>query len=130
MDRLKLALRYVLGVFFIVAGLYHFVSPGYYLKIMPPYLPWHLPLVYLSGFVEMFLGALLLVRKFSGVAAWLLIGLLLAVFPANIHMARHPELFPEIPRAALWLRLPLQGVLMLWAYWYTRPFESRGREAR
>ena len=48
-----------------------------------------------------------------------LIALLVAVFPANIHMARHAELSPTIPPAVLWVRLPLQGVLILWAYWFT-----------
>jgi hypothetical protein len=58
------------------------------------------------------------------IAAWGLIALLIAVFPANIHMAAHPELYPSIPVVALWGRLPLQGVLILWAYWYTRIADS------
>ncbi len=88
---------------------------------MPPYLPWHLFLVEVSGVCEIALGLLLLVPLCTRWAAWGLIALLVAVFPANLHMAVHPELYPEIPAAALWARLPLQAVLIAWACVYTRP---------
>ncbi len=52
--------------------------------------------------------------------AWGLIALLVAVFPANLHMTLHPELYPSISPVALWIRLPIQGLLIAWAYWYTR----------
>lgn len=120
MQRLKAVTRYLLGACFIVAGLNHFASTDFYLSIMPPYLPWHLPLVYLSGIAEIGLGALLLFRRCSVIAAWGLIALLAAVFPANLHMALNAELYPQFSVIALWLRLPLQGVLVGWAYWYTR----------
>lgn len=94
---------------------------------MPPYLPWHLLLVYLSGFFEIALGILLLISKFTHIAAWGLIALLIAVFPANIHMAVNHELFPEYRAMKLWLRLPLQLVLMALSYWYTLPVVPRGR---
>jgi uncharacterized membrane protein len=115
----------VLGVFFIVAGLYHFINPDFYLTIMPPYLPWHLFLVYLSGFFEIVLGGMLLVAKFMRIAAWGMIALLVAVFPANIHMATNPELYPDINPVLLWIRLPLQAVMVAWAYWHTRPVARR-----
>jgi uncharacterized membrane protein len=118
---LKLILKYLLSIFFVLAGLNHFITPAIYLKIMPPYLPWHHFLVALSGAVEIALGAALLVRRFRVVAAWGLIALLLAIFPANIQMALNPELYPQFSRAALLVRLPLQAVLIAWAYWYTRP---------
>ena len=121
MRKLKIILKYLLCVFFVVAGLNHFINPAPYLKIMPPYLPWHLFLVYLSGFFEVALGLLLLVPALSRAAAWGLIALLVAVFPANIQMAINPELSPDISPLALWLRLPLQAVFIAWAYWYTRP---------
>ena len=121
MRKLKIILKYLLCVFFVAAGLNHFISPDFYLKIMPPYLPWHLFLVYLSGFFEVALGVLLLIPAFTRIAAWGLIALLIAVFPANIHMATNPELYSDISPLALWLRLPLQAVLIAWAYWYTRP---------
>lgn len=117
---LKLWLKYVFAVLFIVAGLYHFINPAFYLRIMPPYLPWHLFLVYLSGLFESALGLMLLIPKYTRLAAWGLIALLIAVFPANIQMVLNPQLYPNIPPFALWLRLPLQGVLIAWAYWYTR----------
>ena len=82
---------------------------------MPPYLPWHFFLVEVSGVCEIALGLLLLVPLCTRWAAWGLIALLVAVFPANLHMAVHPELYPEIPAAALWARLPLQAVLIAWA---------------
>ncbi len=119
MLKLKPLLRYVLGILFIAAGLYHFINPDFYLRIMPPYLPWHLFLVHLSGLFESALGILLLIPKFTRLAAWGLIALLIAVFPANIHMAMNPQLYPDIPPFTLWLRLPLQGVFIAWAYWYT-----------
>jgi len=118
--RIKLILKYILALFFVLAGLNHFRNPDFYLKIMPPYLPWHLFLVYLSGFFEMALGVLLLIRRQGPIAAWGLMALLVAVFPANIHMAVNAELYPEFSPIALWARLPLQGVLIAWAYWYTR----------
>lgn len=113
-------MKWLLGFLFIVAGISHFVWPRFYVKIMPPYLPWHLPLVYLSGVAEVILGVLVLIPRYTVLAAWGLIALLIAVFPANLHMAMHPELYRRISPVALWLRLPLQGVLIAWAYWYTR----------
>ncbi len=115
---LKLAFKILLGTAFIVAGSLHFLAPAPYVKIMPPVLPAPLLLVYVSGFCEIALGALMFTR-FAPLAAWGLIALLVAVFPANVHMALHPELFPKIPPAALWGRLPLQAVLIAWAYWHT-----------
>ncbi|MDT7540979.1 MAG: hypothetical protein QOE33_883 [Acidobacteriota bacterium] len=121
MKRIKLVLKYIFALFFVVGGFNHFINTNFYLKIMPPYLPSPLLLVYLSGVIEVALGLLLLIPKFTRVAAWGLIALLLGVFPANIHMAFHRELYPEYGSAALWLRLPLQLVLIAWAYWYTLP---------
>jgi len=117
---LKIAMQWLLGIFFLLAGLNHFRYPAIYASIMPPYLPWHLELVYLSGFFEAALGILLLIPKCTVLAAWGLIALLIAVFPANIHMALNPVLYPAIPPSLLWLRLPLQGVFIAWAYWMTR----------
>ena len=121
MNILRIAMKWLLGVLFILAGINHFVSPDFYVHIMPPYLPWPLSLVYLSGVAEVLLGALLLVPRFQSLAAWGSILLLLAVFPANLHMAMHPDLFPEFSPATLWFRLPLQVVLIAWAYWFTNP---------
>lgn len=120
MPAFKRFMRYLLAAFYVLAGVNHFVMTEFYVKIMPPYLPWHVPLVYASGCCEAALGILVLVPGYTRVAAWGLILLLLAVFPANVHMAAHAELFPNLSPLLLWLRLPLQGVLIAWAYWYAK----------
>jgi uncharacterized membrane protein len=115
----KLVMMYLLAVLFIGAGVNHFWHVDFYLGIMPPYLPWPRELVYLSGACEVALGVLLVIPRCTPLAAWALIALLLAVFPANIHMAIHSDDYNEYSPTLLWLRLPLQGVLIAWAYWYT-----------
>jgi uncharacterized membrane protein len=122
---LKRVLHWFLGLSFILAGLNHFRIPDFYVNIMPPYLPWHLELVYISGVCEVLLGVLLLIPRWTSAAAWGLIALLIAVFPANLHMALHTELYPHVPPALLWARLPLQGVLIAWAYWFTRSRQAK-----
>ncbi|MGH7257191.1 MAG: DoxX family protein [Nitrospiraceae bacterium] len=124
MRRLKAILKYALVLFFVLAGLNHFLHTDFYVRIMPPYLPWHRFLVYFSGALEIALGVGLLIPRLTNLSAWGLIALLMAVFPANIHMALHSDLFPEFNPAMLWLRLPLQLVLIAWAYWYILPFDS------
>jgi uncharacterized membrane protein len=120
MRKLNLIMLWLLGFFFIAAGILHFLRPGMYLRIVPPYLPWPRELVLVSGLSEVALGVLVLTPRFRVPAAWGLVALLVAVFPANLHMALHPELFRKLHPVALWLRLPLQGVLIAWAFWYTR----------
>ena len=120
----KIVTKIIFAVFFIAAGFNHFIDPAFYLRIVPPYLPWPQMLVVVSGMAEIVLGVGLLIPRLSRLAAWGLIGLLIAVFPANIHMAMHPELYPTIPESLLWLRLPLQGLLIIWAYWYTRKVDE------
>ena len=120
MKIIKSVLRYILAAAFVLAGTYHFLNPPFYLRMMPPVLPAPLFLVYLSGVFEILFGVLLLIPRFSRIAAWLIIALLIAVFPANIYMAMNPQLFPDISQTALYIRLPLQLVLMAWAFWFTR----------
>ncbi len=120
MRTLKLVMKWVLGVAFIAAGVNHFANPGFYVRIMPPYLPWHYELVLISGAFEIIGGAALLVPRLQAPAAWGLIALLVAIFPANVHMALHAEDFPQAPPALWWARLPLQAVFIAWAYWFTR----------
>jgi uncharacterized membrane protein len=114
-----LAGRLAFAALFVLGGLGHFVATGFYVKMIPPYLPSHRALVLLSGVIEIVLGILLLVPRTSRLAAWGLIALLIAVFPANIHVYRHQEMFP-LPPMIHWLRLPMQGVLIAWAFAYTR----------
>ncbi|GMU00166.1 DoxX family protein [Corallococcus caeni] len=114
----KTILQYVLALFMVAAGVNHFLKPRMYMRIMPPYLPRPRELVLVSGVAEVLLGIFLLVPATTRLAAWGLVALFVAVFPANLYMAWHPEQFRKIPPALLWLRLPLQAVLILWALWY------------
>jgi uncharacterized membrane protein len=117
----KRVLLWLMVAFYVMAGVNHFVSPEFYLPMMPDYLPWHLALIYLSGVAEIALGIAVLVPRLRVPAAWGIVALLVAVFPANVHAAVH-----RIPLIAgdpfwNWVRLPLQGLLIAWAWWYTRP---------
>ena len=118
---MKPAFRWILGIFFVGAGANHLLSPRVHLELMPPYLPWHTALVYASGAAEIVLGVMLLLRRTERLAAWGMIALIIAVTPANLQMAIHAELYPQFNPALLWARLPLQGVLIAWAFWFTRP---------
>lgn len=120
MGKLKLAMKWLLGALFVLAGIGHFSHTEFLMSIVPPYLPWHRELVYLSGIIEIALGILLLIPKFTTWAACGLIALLIAVFPANIHMAANPSQYPDFSPVSLWLRLPMQGAIIAWAYWFTR----------
>lgn len=120
-DRVRRIARVALTIFFVWAGVNHFRNPQFYLRMMPPLLPRHQLLVDISGILEIVGGVGLLFPAVRAHAGWGLIALLLAIFPANIYMALHPELFPEISRLALMARLPLQLPLMAWAYWVSRP---------
>jgi uncharacterized membrane protein len=108
-------LRALCGPFFVVAGALHFVRPRVYASIVPDYLPAHRELVYASGVAESLGGALLLHPRTRGIAGRLLVATLVAIFPANVWMAQHPERY-RVPggRAALIARLPLQAVFIAW----------------
>ena len=132
--RVKLALRWVLTVFMVGAGANHFVNSAPYLGMMPAELPAssHLALVYISGVFEMLGGLGLILQATRRAAAWGLIALLVAVFPANVNMAiNHLKLGDSaIPAWALWARLPLQAVLIAWAWWFTRDASRDGGTLR
>ena len=122
--KIKIGSMYLMALGMIYIGIVHFLDPDFFLKIMPPYLPWHLELVYISGFFEILLGILLLIKSYRTYAAWGLILLFLAVYPANIYLAFNeaPQKALEIsPFLASWVRLPIQFVLIALAYWYTKP---------
>ena len=116
----KQILKYFLAVGFVLAGVNHFINPDFYLKMMPPYLPAHSFLIQLSGVFEIALGIMLLIPRTTRLAAFGLVALLIAVFPANLYMAQNPQLFPEFSPAALYLRLPVQLILLAWAFWYAK----------
>jgi len=110
----KAAWRWILAVFFIVAGVNHFANPAPYRSMMPRYFPAHGPLVQISGIAEMLGGFGILPPMTRRLAAWGLIVLLVAVFPANVNVALNGWPGVTIPTWALWLRLPMQ-ILLLWA---------------
>jgi uncharacterized membrane protein len=113
--------RGLLAAFFIGAGVNHFVSPRYYEAIVPPSLKDSAKrVVDVSGVAEIAGGLGVLVPSTRRVSGLGLIALLLAVFPANVYMAREPERFKRVPRWALYARLPLQPLMMLWAWRATR----------
>ncbi|MBE9106792.1 DoxX family protein [Nostoc cf. edaphicum LEGE 07299] len=122
MNKHKERLRVILAICIIVVGVTHFVVPEEYVKIVPPPLPYPLGLVYLSGFYEILGGIGLLVPPVSQAAAWGLLALFIAVYPANIYMAANLIKIEHIPNSP-WVhvvRLPLQAVLIAWAWWYTK----------
>jgi len=108
--------RLFAGPVMLAAGVNHFVMPRTYAAIMPDFLPAHRELVLLSGLAEALGGAGTLHPATRRAAGWWLIAVLIAVFPANVHMALHPERYPQIPYAALLARLPLQ-LVMAWLVW-------------
>jgi uncharacterized membrane protein len=121
-QRLRVLLRVVLAFCFVGAGILHFRRPEFYLKIMPPFLPYPLELVYVSGVFEILGGVGLLIRSLRPAAGYGLLALLVAVFPANIQMA--VDVVSTQP-GTTWswvavLRLPLQVPLLLWVYWCMR----------
>lgn len=113
-------MKILLASLFILAGVLHFVRPKVFLAIVPDYFPsfWHLPIVYLSGFFEVLGGLGLLMADIQVYAAWGLIALLVAVFPANLYMA-YSQRFTSIPGWIRWGRLPLQIPLLYWVFQYT-----------
>ena len=114
--------RTVTGLVFVTAGVLHFVAPGAYERIMPPYLPLHRELVYLSGGLEVLGGLGLLTERTRAAAGVGLILLLVAVLPANVQMLLDARAAGKPSRwlVLLWLRLPLQGVLAAWVWRVSR----------
>lgn len=118
---MKIVFLYLMAAIYVGAGVLHFVSPKFYLRIMPPYLPAHHLLVALSGVAEIVVGLGLLFPATRVWAAWGLIVLLIAIFPANLYMA-YGEKFQSISPWIRWGRLPLQALLIWWAWQYTKEF--------
>jgi len=121
------------GIFYVGGGINHFANTDFYMPMMPPYLPWHLALICLSGAAEIVLGVAVFVPSLRRLAAWGIILLLIAVFPANLHIALH-----NVPLGGRaqglgiwnWVRLPFQAVLIAWASWYTREERSATTRTR
>ena len=122
----KQTLKGIFAVCMIVAGITHFIAPDTYVKIVPPQLPYPEAIVYISGFFEILGGIGLLVPPTTQAAAWGLVVLLIAVYPANINMAVNHIHIDNIPDGNWFqaIRLPFQFVLIAWAYWLTKPDET------
>ena len=118
MARAKPILLWVMAVAYIGAGFNHLVNPAFYVAIIPPGLPNPEWLNLLSGLAEIVLGVFLLEPRTRVFAAWGIIALLIAVFPANLYVVTDTD---GGGVGAGWVRLPLQAVLIAWAWWYTRP---------
>ena len=113
----------IAALFYSLAGVLHFLKPAPYLKIMPPYLPWPLAMVYVSGAAEIAGGLGLLIPPVRRAAAWGLVALLIAVFPANVYMAtnRVEAGAAALSPAVLYGRLLLQPLRIWWVLWCTKP---------
>jgi uncharacterized membrane protein len=122
MKNRKEILRVVLSISLIIVGTTHFIKPEQFAKIVPPQLPYPFELVYISGFFEILGGIGLLIPLVSVAAAWGIIALFIAVFPANINQAINSIPIEGIPHHPLlyWFRLPFQAVLIAWAWRYTK----------
>jgi uncharacterized membrane protein len=115
--------RIILAISMVVAGTLHFTNSEPFVKIVPSVLPYPLMLVYISGVFEILAGICLLIPPVSQIAAWGLILLFIAVFPANINMAVNHIHIDGVPDSPIFqaIRLPFQGVLIAWAWWFTKP---------
>lgn len=110
---------YLMALIYTVAGLNHFRSPKLYERIIPPYFANPKLLNIISGFAEIALGIALMIPMLSNYAAWGIIALLIAVFPTHVYMYQNEKAGMKLPKLVLLLRMPLQLVLMYWAYLYT-----------
>ncbi|MBC7368909.1 MAG: DoxX family membrane protein [Undibacterium sp.] len=129
METTRLVFRWVLAVFFVAAGLNHFRDPATYLGMMPPWLPWPGAMNAISGAAEVLGGIGLLVPVTRRAAGWGLIALLVAVFPANVHVAMQGKMpgFDFSP-VVLWARLPFQAVFAVAVWWVARERDGAARE--
>ena len=126
MKKVKIVSIVAMSIFYVWAGIQHFIDPAWFVQIMPLCIPFHYKAVYLSGFFEILFGFMLLLPMTRYLGAWGLILLLIAVYPANIYLA-----FNEIPQKALgisafaasWIRLPIQFIFLGLAYWHSRDIE-------
>jgi uncharacterized membrane protein len=119
--------RLPVALFFLGAGVLHFVKPGAYAPTVPDALPGHREIVYVSGVAELVGALAILPDRSARWAGWWLIALLVAVFPANVNMAVNAERFRSVPEALLWVRLPIQALLVWWVWRVSQPRERQLR---
>jgi uncharacterized membrane protein len=120
LKKIKLVTVWVMSFFYIFTGITHFTAPDWFLQIVPPYLSYKLELVYISGFFEIVFGFLLLINSTRYYAAWGLILLLIAVYPANIYLAQTNGAAMNTTPLIAWGRLPFQFVFIGIAYWHSK----------
>lgn len=109
-----------MSIFYILIGISHFFIAEWYMQIIPPIFPFKLELVYISGFFEIVFGFLLIFKRVRFIISWLIILLLIAVYPANIYLAISNGQALNISPFIAWLRLPLQFVFIFVAYWHSK----------
>ena len=110
----------IMSWFYISVGISHFTEPNWFLQIVPPYLPYKLELVYISGFLEIILGIMLIIPSIRSYAGWGLIMLLIAVYPANIYLAQTNGAAMKTSSIVAWGRLPFQFLFIYLAFWHTQ----------
>ena len=116
----KYILIIISSVFYVIVGIKHFIDPNYFLAIVPPFLPYQLELVYVSGFFEILFGIMILIPKYRYLGSIGLILLLVAVFPANIYLAQTNGVAMNISATIAWARLPIQFIFIGIAYWHSK----------
>ena len=121
-EKYKLTTIYIMSFMYVLIGIRHFTSPQYFLDIVPPELPFKLFLVYLTGLIEIVGGAAILSSKTRKAGAYLLIFLLVSVFPANIYLyvSETPQSLLGISKMDALIRIPFQIPLILLAFWHSK----------
>lgn len=109
---------YTMAIMYVVAGMFHFLKPKMYMRIMPKYLPNHKALVYLSGLAEVMLGIAICIPDFKTLAIYGIIAMLVVFLLVHFYMLSGIKASAGIPKWILILRIPLQFFLMYWAYFY------------
>ena len=122
LQKYKLFTTYVMSIMYVFIGIRHFTDPQYFLDIVPPQLPSKLFLVYLTGLIEVVGGAAILAQKTRKAGAYLLIFLLISVFPANIYLylSETPQNLLGISKTDALIRMPFQIPLILLAFWHSK----------
>ena len=123
---LKVFCLLILSSLYILVGVKHFTSPDFFEAIMPPYIPYHNFMVYLTGFLEIVFGFMMIIRKTRFYGCWGIFFLLIAVFPANIYLynSEIPQNILSVTKQEALIRLPYQLPLLLFAFWHSKKESS------
>lgn len=121
----KFFFKWLLIFFWIASGINHFRVPDFYINIMPLYMPLHRELVLLSGLTEIIAGVMVAVPALTRWGAWFILAHLAIFMTVHVDMIANADRYPDIPLVVLWIRIPVQALFALWAYWFTRETPSR-----